>query len=247
MNALLQRLGRRLARYLSQPRHVHSVAGATPLDLLRDCLQPADVLLVEGNSRISTAIKYLTQSTWSHAVLFVGGPEEHCFVEADTVDGVRSVGLQAFKGLHTRICRAHGLSDVERRAVTEFAVERIGYQYDLRNLFDLARYLLPTPPVPSHVRRDMIALGSGDPTRAICSTLIAEAFQSIRYPILPFHRVVEDCGGCHEELLRVRHHSLFAPRDFDVSPYFSVIKPSLSREFDFHQLRWENNSQTDFP
>lgn len=31
----------------------------------------------------------------------------------------------------------------------------------------------------------MIALGSGEPTKAICSTLIARAFQSIRYPILP--------------------------------------------------------------
>ena len=30
-----------------------------------------------------------------------------------------------------------------------------------------------------------ITLGSGDPTRAICSTLIAEAFQSEAYPILP--------------------------------------------------------------
>jgi len=31
----------------------------------------------------------------------------------------------------------------------------------------------------------MLALGSGDPTRAICSSLIAEAFQSIKYPFFP--------------------------------------------------------------
>ena len=35
-------------------------------------LRPGDVLLVEGNTRLSVAIKYLTQSTWSHAALFVG-------------------------------------------------------------------------------------------------------------------------------------------------------------------------------
>ena len=40
----------------------------------RYTLRPGDVLLVEGSSRISTAIKYLTQSTWSHAALFVGPP-----------------------------------------------------------------------------------------------------------------------------------------------------------------------------
>src|SRR5208282_354723 len=31
----------------------------------------------------------------------------------------------------------------------------------------------------------MLALGSGDPTHTICSTLIAEAFQHVRYPVLP--------------------------------------------------------------
>jgi len=31
----------------------------------------------------------------------------------------------------------------------------------------------------------MIALGSGEATRTICSTLIAEAFGRVEYPILP--------------------------------------------------------------
>ena len=31
----------------------------------------------------------------------------------------------------------------------------------------------------------MIALGSGDPTRAICSGLVAQSFQCIDYPVLP--------------------------------------------------------------
>ena len=35
-------------------------------DKLMACLQPGDVLLVEGQTRVSVAIKYLTQSTWSH-------------------------------------------------------------------------------------------------------------------------------------------------------------------------------------
>lgn len=55
----------------------------------------------------------------------------------------------------------------------------------LKNLLDLARYLLPAPPVPLRWRRRLIAFGTGDPSRAICSTLIAEAFQSVHYPILP--------------------------------------------------------------
>ena len=32
-------------------------------------IEPGDVLLVEGDNRISAIIKYLTQSTWSHSAL----------------------------------------------------------------------------------------------------------------------------------------------------------------------------------
>jgi hypothetical protein len=60
-------------------------------------LKPADVVLVEGKSRISTAIKYLTQSTWSHAAIYVGGcggvdaeGRVRAFVEADMEKGVRA-------------------------------------------------------------------------------------------------------------------------------------------------------------
>lgn len=256
MNSLLRAGGTWLARYLGKPRHVHGINISTPLPTLLACLQPADVLLVEGNTRFSTAIKFLTQSTWSHAALYVGnhladagGDPSHGFVEVDTVAGVRSLGIEEFDGLHVRICRPIGLSEQERRQITGYVIKRIGHQYDLRNIFDLVRYLLPTPPVPLRFRRRMLALGSGDPTRAICSTLIAQAFQSIRYPILPIvdRRSVDspDCPGCIEELLQVRHYSLFAPRDFDSSPYFEVVKPMISAGFDFHALSWADELQTD--
>ena len=88
----------------------------------------------------------------------------------------------------------------------------------------------------------MLALGSGDPTRAICSTLIAQAFQSVRYPILPRVKAVLSrdpmCPRCMDEILDVRHHSLFVPRDFDVSPYFAVVKPTLAARFNHRTLAW---------
>ena len=73
----------------------------------------------------------------------------------------------------------------------------------------------------------LLALGSGDPTRAICSTLIAQCFQCINYPILP-----RTIPGCAADILQTRHHSLFVPRDFDVSPYFEIVKPTLVTGFD---------------
>lgn len=250
MNMLTGWLGRKLSGFLSERRPAHAIAAPTDPHRLLACLRPGDVLLVEGDSRVSVAIKYLTQSTWSHAALYVGAAlgrrnaqgEALAFVEADLVEGVRAVAVSAFKGLHCRICRPVSLSARELDQVVAFAVERIGLRYDLKNVFDLARYLIPVPPVPVRWRRRMLALGSGDPTRAICSTLIAQAFQSVRYPILPIVESIPSndpqCLGCVDEILHIRHHSLFVPRDFDVSPYFEVVKPMLARDFDHHALVW---------
>jgi hypothetical protein len=69
---ILDAIGRLIARYLEKP--VRGYEPFTPGDpaALRRSLKPGDVLLVEGNSHISRVIKYLTQSTWSHAALYVG-------------------------------------------------------------------------------------------------------------------------------------------------------------------------------
>lgn len=248
--AACARLGRALGRYLNAPSAQRRTGVPTDLALLAQCIRIGDVLLVEGNTRVSVAIKYLTQSTWSHAALYVGPlpgqgdavGEPPCFIEADVQDGVRAVGFAAFSGMHSRICRPVGLRHDELDALARFACDRIGHRYDLKNVFDLARYLIPTPPVPVRWRRRMIAFGSGDPTRAICSTLIAQAFQSVRYPILPIVEMAPSddpkCRGCMSEILHIRHHSLFVPRDFDISPYFAVVKPTLAKAFDPHALGW---------
>ena len=120
--------------------------------------------------------------------------------------------------------------------VVRFAVERIGHAYDLKNIIDLLRYLLPLPPLPARWRRGMITLGSGEPTRAICSSLIAEAFQLVNYPILPEVTVVDEQS--RREILHIRHHSLYTPRDFDISPFFAVVKPTIETGFDPQRMEW---------
>ncbi len=213
-------------------------------------LLPGDVLLIEGSSRVSVAIKYLTQSTWSHAALYLDaearqktGHDLPMLIEADMQEGVRLVPLTKYEHVHTPICRPLGLAPDDVQRLIADALTHVGQTYDLRNLFDLARYLLPTPPVPTHWRRRMIALGSGEPTKAICSSLIATLFQNIRYPILPDIEYIpeEHPGGdaCCAEILHIRNSSLYAPRDFDISPYFQIIKPELPAGFDYRSLRWD--------
>lgn len=244
-------LGRALARYLGRPiRRYEPFAVSDPAKLAA-ILRPADVLLVEGNTRISTAIKYLTQSTWSHAAMYVGDfrnsgldpVEAPALIEADLEQGVIAVPLSKYARLNTRICRPVGLGTEDCRRVCQYMIERLGHAYDLKNVIDLARYLLPAPPVPISWRRRLLAFGSGDPTRAICSTLIAQAFQSVRYPILPRveHRRERPEGKLEytvKEILHIRHHSLFAPRDFDISPYFRILKPEVENGFEHRLLTW---------
>lgn len=238
MNRVTQAIGRALAGYLQRPASRYRPFAVTPLPLLRTCLRPADVLLVEGDTRISATIKYLTTSTWSHAAFFVGDADGRDLIEADLGHGVRYAALEAYAHLNTRVCRAVHLSPDDRARIMDFMRASVGMLYDLRNFLDLARYLLPVPPIPHHLRRRALTLGSGDPTRAICSTLIAGAFQSVRYPILPDLTIDPD-DPAHREFLHIRDHSLFVPRDFDLSPYFAVVKPTISLGFDYRALRWD--------
>jgi hypothetical protein len=170
--------------------------------------------------------------------------EEGLLIEANLGQGVVAVPPSKYRSFNTRICRPVGLTDAEKKQVICFAAARIGRKYDTRHVFDLARYLFPTPPVPVRWRRRMIALGSGDPTRTICSTLIAQAFHSVPYPILPrIERIPEqhqrvESAYTRDEILHIRHYSLFAPRDFDLSPYFQIVKPTIESAFDPHKLAW---------
>jgi len=248
---ILSWLGKKLAAYLSRPILSNIRVTSCKPEQLVGAIKKGDVLLVEGASRLSNGIRYITQSSWSHAAIYVSDDSEKShkggfLIEADLNEGVRKIPLSDYWGMHTRICRPVGLTCEEIEAVVNYVSKRVGYHYDLKNIVDLARYLIQTPPVPSRYRRRLLSLGSGEPTKAICSSLIAQAFQSIKYPILPY--VVEascdiETRQCRREMLQIRHHSLFAPRDFDISPYFEIIKPTIQDGFDPHLLEFFNEDE----
>jgi hypothetical protein len=248
MSFVLDGIGRLLARYLEKP--VQGYEPFTPSDYstLQNTLQPGDVLLVEGNNHVSGIIKYLTQSTWSHAALYVGrigdreteDGEPLVLVEANLGEGVVGAPLSKYAHYHTRICRPTGLTPEDCARVCAYATERIGFDYDVKNILDLMRFLMPLP-IPQRWRRKMMSMGSGHPTRIICSALIAQAFDSVRYPILPKISRVES-ESAREELLEIRHSSLYAPRDFDISPYFEVVKPTLLNGFDYKKMQWADQA-----
>ncbi|WP_244483919.1 lipo-like protein [Rhizobium sp. Root482] len=256
-DTFLDRIGVTLAGKLTAKTSGYEPYTPSDPETLARSLRPGDILLIEGNSRVSAAIKYLTQSTWSHAAFFAGDQipltldqatraviDRPQLIEVNLGEGCVAVPLSKYATYNTRICRPVGLTPEDRLTVLSFMISRLGLKYDMKNILDMLRYFLPTPPVPVRWRRRMLAFGSGDPTRAICSTLIAQAFEQIRYPILPEvtrapGRAAAVSSYSRAEILHIRHYSLFTPRDFDLSPYFAVVKPTLEYGFDYKRLQWQ--------
>jgi hypothetical protein len=263
----VRRLTRRRKRY-------HHFVENDP-EKLKATIRPGDVLLVEGDQRVSQAIKYLTTSSWSHSALYVGdalfrrdaarraemqrrfGREaKHLIVEALVDRGVVVSPLVKYVDLNVRICRPVGLKPEDLAIVLDHVISRIGWKYDRRNFWDLTRYFFPFQMIPPDLREDALHFGSGVETETICSSLLAEAFGKVRFPILPLPvRVKPRTVGermrqlllgrptrrAWSGLLRARHPTLCVPRDFDLSPYFDIVKFN-AREvaaFDYRRLKWE--------
>lgn len=271
LNRVNRAVGGKLASFLSKALPGYRRVDTVSVAQMAAVLEKGDIVLVEGNTRISSAIKYLTQSSWSHAALFTGSKGDAAdaknLLEADLQDGVRLVAIDHYDGFNLRICRPVNLSDADTDKLVDFAKGKLGHKYDLKNVFDLTRYLIQKPAVPSRYRRAMIGFGSGEPTKAICSTLIAETFQHISYPILP----IRGCDGkipvagneTQKELSELsvgeieeqgengkvpayyrRHFTHFTPRDFDLSPYFKIVKPTIEAGFDHHRLPFKESAES---
>src|SRR6058998_1337509 len=103
------------ARALTKPRGQYTLLLPNDFESLLRCLRPGDVILVDGDQRVSEVIKYLTQSSWSHSVLYIGDellrrhPEQraaliarhgrdahHMFIEALLEEGVTANPLSKY-------------------------------------------------------------------------------------------------------------------------------------------------------
>jgi hypothetical protein len=231
-------LARGLVRYLTS--EVPATQRRVPNDgqRLQAEIRPGDVLLVEGRTRISRVIQVLTQSSWSHAGMYLGdtllrwggpqaeaaldrfGPEAgRLLIESDMREGVRVVPLSVYLAYNLRVCRPQGLSRSELDRVLEEMFRHLGYRYDRQNIFDLGRYLTPFHLLPARIRRRPLYLGSSSSREIICSALIAKAFYKVDFPVQPEVR-----GAGPGQGLLARHPSYIMPRDFDLSPNFQVLK-----------------------
>jgi cell wall-associated NlpC family hydrolase len=257
-------------RALTRRRATYHRILPSHLGLLRATLQKGDVLLVDGEQRVSQVIKYLTQSSWSHSALYVGDelwrrhpgqrPElearfgvdaRHVLVEAIMEEGVVASPLAKYEAHNLRVCRPHGLRAEHCRTIVDEILAQLGSSYAVRNVLALARYFFPVSLIPPRWRRHALELGDDLTKEVICSTLIARAFQHVGFPILPAVTPAMAVSGRSRWLARLRpapyphvfHRetcALITPRDFDLSPYFDVVKLTgvEERDFDYRRIRW---------
>lgn len=229
---------------------------------LRQEIRPCDVVLVEGRTRVSDAIKNITQSIWTHSALYIGrlrditdpalraqiekfwsgDPNEDLLIEALLGQGTIITPLSKYAKDHIRICRPSGLSFDDAQVVVQIAARHLGTDYDIRQMLDLARLMFPYDILPRRWRSSLFEHNVGQPTRTVCSTMIADAFAAVHFPVLPVvHRTPE--GN-----LRLYHRNtrLYTPRDFDYSPYFDIIKYPLIGLGDhgvYRQLPWDSDGR----
>lgn len=230
-------------------------------DRIRYELRPCDVLLFEGRSRVSEVIKTITQSPWSHSALYLGRlhdiedegsrriaekffsgkPDTQLVLEGIMGKGTVITPLKAYKKDHIRICRPRGLSPADAQKVISYAIAQLGTDYDVRQILDLARFLLPWSIFPRRWRSKLFKQHAGQSVRTVCSTVIAEAFSSVDFPILPSFRHHEQ----HGIQLVHRNPRLFTPKDFDYSPYFEIIKYpflEIDNQPPYRRLPWNKDA-----
>ncbi|MCH7954470.1 MAG: lipo-like protein [Candidatus Marinimicrobia bacterium] len=241
---------------------------------LKRYIRKGDVVLVEGNQRLSELIKLFTQSHWSHSAFYVGNElikegsihrdkilsefgdqAKHMVVEAITGQGVIVSPLDKYEFYNLRVSRPYGITKSDIKEVVKYVVGNIGREYDNRNIYDIAFSLLPLGLNPWKKKSLEICIGNCDEFTVTCSGLIAKAFHFVGYPISPAIDIADDekvsieSGSPYGQNFTKRHFSHITPADFDLSPNFSIIKFNIIEDgdFDYKSLELDEEKKLNRP
>ena len=233
------------------------------MENMKKHIRKGDVVLVEGDQRLSELIKMFSQSHWSHSAFYIGDElirtenphkdevlnkfgdkAKHLLVEALTTKGVIVSPIDIYEFYNTRVCRPFAISEKDVNKVIEIVISHIGKPYDNRNIYHLALSLIPPWMNPWRKRSVEICLGNCDEFQVTCSGMIAKAFQFVGYPISPAIHNDEDkkevfAGDSpYGHSFTKRHYSQISPADYDLSPNFEIVKFNIIKDgrFDYKSL-----------
>jgi hypothetical protein len=240
------RLGSYFVREVNKRKETYRLHYPNDLHDLRRKLLPADVLLVEGESGASDWIKLYSSHTWSHCALYVGDQsrlavvhgkpfveDQPTLVEAIMGRGVILGNLQKYEACNLRICRPRHLTRVERETVIRWVLSKVGLAYDLENVLQFMNLPFDETVPPA------LDIGESSGNKYTCSSLIAAAFGQVNMEVL------HDYDRVSQKIVPY-HYSQIQPKDFDLSPYFDVIKihPPAYRKPRGLLRQWLSGQQT---
>ncbi len=128
--------------------------------------------------------------------------------------------LDKYKNDLIRICRPKKLQQEQHHKLIKLAIEQLNMPYDIRHIIDLLRFLLPWRIIPRKWHSSIFTFKICEVSKMTCGVSTARVFMRLGYPILP-EITLQD----KQVILNRRQLGLFVPKDFDLSPYFDVIKP----------------------
>ena len=262
MFQLSRYLRKKILSRLDRPQQNYQQRAYNNLDKLYKAVIPGDVVLVEGRSEMSTLIRVFSSSHWSHSALYVGdrlssiktadgltyadkhgSAAEHMVVEAYSGEGVIAAPLAKYVDYNIRICRPYGIEEEDLDKVVTTVISRLGMHYDDQNIIAIALLALQTLWRSRNRTTVKACLGNCNDFQVICSGMIAQAFQSVSYPIVPA-LLPRTKGEAFDENnpygggLIMRHYSQITPKDFDLSPNFEIIKYNIvgNAQFNYKSL-----------
>ncbi len=265
MLAKLAFLQNHIVQRLNSPTRGYHLRIHNNLRHLYKHIRKGDVVLVEGRTELSRAIKLFSNSHWSHIALYVGDElirkgsphrerylrefgedAKHLLIEAFTGKGVVAAPVRNYCEHNMRVCRPYGIDRKDLRAVVAEVISNLGRRYDEQNILDIALMLLPSWLNFFKKRSITACLGSCSDFRVICSGMIARAFQNVGYPVVPGLEPQSENDSNSDRnpygaTLVMRHYSQILPRDFDLSPNFKIIKFNIieNGRFEYKKLPWE--------
>lgn len=229
-----------------------SVIRLSNFDRLSRTLQPGDVLLIDGRSRLDEALKTVTSSRWSRACLYLGqlhqvadpalrrqlseylpcSADTRLILETRLDSGIRLQTLSALEHEHLRICRPRNLQAQESGAALRHVISRLGLGVQ-RSWFAIFVLLLPWGWLPRRWRCSAFASMAGSLLRQLVGTPIGEAFEFVQFPVLPLVKQQHD----GKPRLFSRQPGIYFAADFDHSPYLDVIKYPFVDQLDNTRIR----------
>ena len=195
-----------IAERLNRDVETYQLRRPNKIERLKQILQPGDVILVEGKKLVSRVIMAVTNSTWSHSALYVGDGK---MIDPLPDTGTVVNGIDHYEHLNIRVCRPMGLSEEQLIKVCNFAVSHVGRGYDQINIANLLFGFFKK-------KKDKTEfIGDISSSNEVCSGLIAESYNHVGF-------VIQDSVN----------FSQIVPADFDLSPYFEIVKFNYNRSQD---------------